>query len=507
MDGVVTNTADAHFAAWKEVFDDLLRNVADGPSGFRPFTREDYIAHVDGVPRHEGIRRFLASRAIDLPVGDADDPSDATSRGLGKLKNDRFQYWLDRNAVPAFDDARALVAALRHCGMSIGVFSASRNARRVLDSAGVRNLFDTVVDGVDAGELGLSGKPDPAMLVETARRLDCAPDEVAVVEDALSGVEAGARGRFSLVVGINRQIAGARTQGHALRTYGADLVVRDLRQLLTDDGAGLRTLDRIPTVWDRQQDLEARIGGRRLAVFLDYDGTLTPIVEDFSKADICGEMVEAIGQLAARVPTAIVSGRDLSDVRGRVGLEQVFYAGSHGFDIAGPGDLHERPEQAGQFLSPIEAAGNDLEDAIRGIGGAQIERKTFSIAVHVRKVAETDFETVERAVDAVVGRQPKLRKSRGKKVFEIQPRAEWDKGNAVEWLLDNTRLGEGDALALYIGDDLTDEDAFAALSGRGIAIVVRGADRITTADYALDDAQDVRRFLGWLAARIAEPEE
>lgn len=504
MDGVVTNTADAHFAAWKEMFDELLRRIANGRNGFRPFTREEYLAHVDGVPRYEGVRRFLASRGIDLPEGDADDLSDSTVRGLGNLKNERFLDWLERNGVPTFEDARALVGALRHCGVKVGVFSASRNARRVLESAGVRDMFDAAVDGVDAEELGLRGKPDSAMLVETARRLGCAPGEAAVVEDAVSGVEAGARGRFSLVVGINRQIEGARTQGHALRAHGADLVVRDLRRLLAEDGEGLRTVERLPAAWDRLEDLKRRLADRRLTVFLDYDGTLTPIVEDFRKADISDEMIAAVSQLAARFPTAIISGRDLADVRDRVGLDQVFYAGSHGFDITGPNGLHDRPEEAESFLHPIEQAHAALADAIREIEGAEVERKTFSVAVHYRNVPDADVARVERAVDDVVGRAPKLRKGRGKKVFEIQPRADWDKGRAVEWLLGNTRLGQGDAVPLYIGDDLTDEDAFAVLAGRGISIVVRGGERVTTADYALDDTQAVGRFLQWLTDMAAE---
>ncbi len=504
MDGVVTDTAEAHFAAWKKVFDGFLQRRSSG-SDLKPFTRMDYLEHVDGVPRYEGVRRFLASRGIDLPEGDPGAEGEETIRGIGNLKNRRFHEWLRDNRVPVFDDARALIGRLREGGVKTGIFSASRNARRVLDSASVRDLFDATVDGVDADELGLPGKPDPAVLVETARRLGCRPDRAAVVEDAASGVEAGARGRFSLVVGANRQDKNARRQGHALRAHGADLVVRDLRRLLTDDGAGLRTVERLPSAFDLADELRERIGARRLAVFLDYDGTLSPIVRDYRKADIAPEMVEAVAQLAGRLPTAIISGRDLDDVRRRVGLDRVFYAGSHGFDIAGPGGLHDRPDEAEQFLQPIEAADGELREAVAGIAGAEIERKTFSVAVHFRNVAEPDVEKVEQAVDEVVGRQPKLHKGRGKKVFEIQPRADWDKGRAVEWLLDHARLGAGDALPIYVGDDLTDEDAFAALAGRGISIVVRGGDRVTTADYALDDMEDVRRFLVWLTERVAEP--
>lgn len=494
MDGVVTNTAEAHFAAWKEVFDDFLKHRADGD--FKPFSRADYLSHVDGIPRYDGVRGFLRSRGVDLPEGDEDDEGETTVRGLGNRKNKHFHAWLERNRVPVFDDTRQLIDVLRRNGVKVGIFSASRNAKRVLESAGVRDLFDAAIDGADADDLGLAPKPEADMLVETARRLGCAPANAAVVEDAVSGVEAGSNGRFALVVGVNRQQENPRRQAHALRAHGADLVVPDLQRLLID-GQSLRTMDRLPNVWDHAAELRDRLGDR-VALFLDYDGTLTPIVEDYRKADISDEMVQEIRRTAERHPTAIISGRDLDDVRSRVGLEQVFYAGSHGFDIAGPGGVHDRPEQAESFLPPMDAAEKELADPVARIPGAEIERKTFSIALHFRKVADEDVETLEQAVDDVVERHSKLRKGRGKKVFEIQPRAEWDKGRAVQWLLDNTRLGEDHAMPLYIGDDLTDEDAFGALAGRGVSIVVRGGDRVTTADYALADPDDVGRFLGWL---------
>lgn len=512
MDGVVTNTAVAHFTCWKEVFDGLLRSRSgddfggddfrdDAPGGdnLGAFTRRDYLDHVDGIPRLAGIRAFLESREIDLPEGEEGDRTPATVRGLGFLKNQCFDRWLAQNEVPTFEDTRALIDVLKANGVTVGIFSASRNANRVIESAGLGGFFDAIVSGDDAEEQNLAAKPDPAMLVETARQLGIEPRETAVVEDALAGVEAGSRGRFALTVGINRQEDHADSQRHALRAHGADLVVRDLRRLLTADGSGLRTVGNLPAVWDRQDELVSQIGSRPLAVFLDYDGTLTPIVRNHRKAHISDKMVEAVAQLAEQCPTAIISGRDLDDVRDRVGLDSVFYAGSHGFDIAGPGGLKMRPEGAEKFLRPIAEAEQDLRRAIEGIDGAEVERKTFSIAVHFRNAAEEDVERLESAVDEVVGRHADLRRSRGKKVLQVEPRAEWNKGKAIEWLLANTRLGERDALPLYIGDDITDEDAFAALADDGISIVVKDGGHITTADYALANSADVGRFLVWLS--------
>ncbi len=501
MDGVVTDTAEAHFAAWKDVFDRFLADRNEKP----PFSRRDYLAHVDGVPRHDGVRRFLASRGIELPDGDESDIGADTVRGLGNLKNRCFAAWLDEHTVPVFDDAIAMIRGLKAAGVVVGVFSASRNAARVLDGAGLGDVFDAAVDGAEAQKQGLEPKPEPGQLLETARRLAASPEETAVVEDAVSGVKAGAAGRFGLVIGVNRQTEDREKQRHALRANGADLVTRDLRRLLLPDGGGLKTLDRLPLVWDRLDELRARVNGRPLSVFLDFDGTLSPIVEDYRDAAITEETRAGIRRLADRCPVAIISGRDLADVRERVGIEDAIYAGSHGFDIAGPGGLQERPEAAEGFLAPIAEADEQLRAAVADIAGAQVERKTFSVAVHYREVAEGDVPLLEAAVDRVVSGHEKLRKGRGKKVIEIQPRADWDKGRAVEWLLAHTRLGAGDALPLYIGDDLTDEDAFAALGDRGPGIAVRGGGRATLADYALADPDDVRRFLGWLSDPEGSP--
>lgn len=498
MDGVVTDTAQAHFSAWKETFDAFLKDRgADGA-----FTRNDYLKNVDGVPRYDGVRRFLASRDIGLHEGEPDDEGMETIFGLGNLKNTGFRNWLSENRVPVFDDAVELLEGLKQAGIKVGVFSASRNARRVLESAGLSHMFDATVDGEDARENGLSPKPDPDQLVETAARLGCDASETAIVEDAISGVQAGAAGRFRLVIGVDRQDDDGHHR-HALRADGADLVTRDLRKLLLP-GGGLKTLERLPLVWERLDEVNDRLGARLLSVFLDYDGTLSPIVDDYREATIAEETRAAVARLAERYPVAVISGRDLADVRERVGLEDIIYAGSHGFDIAGPGGLEERPDEAEGFLSPLKDAAEELRESVSGIAGADVERKTFSIAVHYRRVAERDVEKIEDVIDEIVGRHNKFSKRRGKKVFEIHPRADWDKGSAVEWLLAHTRLGEKDALALYLGDDLTDEDAFGALSDTGLCFAVRGDRRATLADYALEDTDDIRRFVEWLSERKAE---
>jgi beta-phosphoglucomutase family hydrolase len=231
LDGVVTDTASVHAAAWKAVFDDLLRARAGAESTlFNPFDADrDYRRHVDGRDRYDGVAGFLRSRAITLPWGSPDDPPEAeTVCGVGNRKNGAFLARLERDGVEPFPATIALLRALRDAGIPRALFSASRNARPVLRAAGAEDLFDAIVDGRVAEAEGLPGKPDPAILLAAAARVGARPERTAVVEDAIAGVQAGRAGGFGLVVGVDR--AG---DPDALRGAGADLVVGDLAELET----------------------------------------------------------------------------------------------------------------------------------------------------------------------------------------------------------------------------------------------------------------------------------
>jgi beta-phosphoglucomutase family hydrolase len=229
LDGVVTRTADIHADAWKRLFDSYLearaRRLAEP---FRPFDiQSDYRRFVDGKPRYEGVRSFLASRGIELPFGGPEDNPDRESVcGLGKRKDLLFRDALARTAGNPYPTSLELIAALRRRGVPTAIVSSSRNCEAVLEAAGIRELFDVKVDGVDAADLGLPGKPDPGVFLEAASRLGVAPARAAVVEDALAGVEAARRGGFGLVVGVDRA-----NQAAALAAAGADVVVGDLAEL------------------------------------------------------------------------------------------------------------------------------------------------------------------------------------------------------------------------------------------------------------------------------------
>jgi trehalose 6-phosphate phosphatase len=226
LDGVITRTAALHAAAWKKLFDDYLTaHAADAGTAFVPFDIvTDYRRHVDGKPRHAGIRDFLASRDIRLPDGTPqDEASQDTVYGLGKRKNRYFLASLEQVGVRVYQSAVVLVREARSLGVKTAVVSSSRNTAAILRVAGLTSLFQVRVDGVDAVRMGLPGKPDPAMFLEAARRLGVQQARSVVFEDATAGVEAGRQGGFGLVIGV-----GDRDHAERLREHGADVVVADL---------------------------------------------------------------------------------------------------------------------------------------------------------------------------------------------------------------------------------------------------------------------------------------
>lgn len=226
LDGVITPTARVHESAWKRAFDDFLaqRNGEE----FVPFTEDDYLAHVDGKPRYNGVADFLASRDIELPQG---EPSDAPGHGtvcaLGNLKNEMFNRVLSDEGVDPYPDAVELLDWLATTSTALVVVSSSANAKAVLEAAGLSDRFAFVMDGVKARERDLAGKPAPDTFLDAAREVGCTAMTSAVFEDAVSGVAAGATGGFAAVVGVDRT-----GSSDALRTAGATVVVQDLSTLI-----------------------------------------------------------------------------------------------------------------------------------------------------------------------------------------------------------------------------------------------------------------------------------
>jgi len=262
--------------------------------------------------------------------------------------------------------------------------------------------------------------------------------------------------------------------------------------------------------------LRRRLGAQPIALFLDYDGTLTPIVARPEFAVLADDMRAELERVAAHCFVGIISGRDVADVRemfrgadtadrskgGTTASDRLWFAGSHGFDVAAPDGTRTEFEDAHAHLEALGAAAEDLEGALVDIPGAWVERKRFAVATHFRQVDDARVPDVEAAVDRALRAHAGLRKTGGKRIFELRPDVAWDKGRALWSLFDRAGLVRGDVLAVFIGDDVTDEDAFAALGRDGIGVVVAEGARPTDADYRLSTPDDVQAFLRELAALL-----
>jgi len=346
----------------------------------------------------------------------------------------------------------------------------------------------------DAG-VGVEGS-DSSGLVEAANRLAVRPGRCAVVTSTEDGVTAARAGGFALVIGVD-----PTGRPDELQRRGADAVIRDLRDI--DVRTGDRRMSELP---DGLQALSLTTE-RQPAVFFDFDGTLSEIVENPDSARLVDGAADALTSLSARCPVAILSGRDLADVRQRIGLPGIWYAGSHGFELTGPDGAHHQNAEAAASIPVLAEAAAELADQLGHIAGVVVEHKRFGVAVHYRNAARDRVGEVAAAVRGA-GQRTALRVTTGREVIELRPNIDWDKGKTLRWVLDHIRDNDGAAplLPIYLGDDITDEDAFDAVDDDGIAILVRHSDdgdRATAARYALDDPDRVREFTERLARRLA----
>ncbi|MFA5367108.1 MAG: trehalose-phosphatase [Dehalococcoidia bacterium] len=506
MDGVVTDTAGTHAGAWKRMFDDYLKkHAASSGTRFRAFDiHTDYNRYVDGKPRQDGVMSFLESRGISLPYG---KPGDRAGRetvcGLGNLKNRYFLEMIKSRGVDVYSSTVDLVHELREHGLGTAVITSSLNYDEIMGAAGMGDLFSIKVDGAYASRLGLKGKPDPAFFLEAARLLGVEPGNVAIVEDAQSGVEAGRLGGFRLVIGVDRV-----GQAEELKVMGANVVVSDLSELKIrwpekpgTRKAAAKNLCNLPSALENRAEIFEFLHRGTPAVFLDYDGTLTPIVSRPEDAVLKEDTRRVVKRLAEQWTVAILSGRDLPDVQKMVKVDDIVYAGSHGFDIVGPSIVKQENDIGQRFLPHLDRVEAELHEVLADIPGARVERKRFAIAVHYRQVDDSLLGKLEEKVDRIFAREPELRKSTGKKIFEFVPNIKWNKGEALLSLLDTLFVDSSKVVPLFIGDDTTDEDAFRAIEDRGVSIIVGCEDRPTAAQYVLRDPEEVREFLEFLVEK------
>lgn len=331
--------------------------------------------------------------------------------------------------------------------------------------------------------------------VRAAADLNVRPGRAVVVAEKTAGVEAARAAGFALVIGV-----GPAGGAGALHDAGADAVVSDPGEV------GVRTGDlRMSQLPDAVQALADGLADRRPAVFFDFDGTLSDIVDDPDAARPVAGATEALGRLAARCPVAVLSGRDLADVAERVGVPGIWYAGSHGFELTAPDGTHHQNDAAAAAIPVLEQGAAQLRDQLGKIPGVVVEHKRFGVAVHYRNAERDRVGEVLAAVRAA-GRRDALRVTTGREVIELRPDLDWDKGKTLRWVIDHLpEAGSGSLTPVYLGDDITDEDAFDAVRDGdvpGVPILVRHSDdgdRATAALFALDSPARAAEFTARLA--------
>ncbi len=495
LDGVITQTRKTHKKAWRLMFDKFFQEkgiVQDSMS------ENDYLEYIDGKPRYQGIKSFLHARGIELPFGDPDDePGLETICGLGNIKNKFFNEILEKEGVDVYPDALKKLKNWKDEGIKTAIVSSSKNCEKIIEVTAIAHLFDARVDGVVSEEIGLSGKPDPDIFTEAARRLGVKPENSVVFEDANSGVKAGQRGFFGLVVGVNRF-----NNKEALLKNGADITIDSFYDIDLQD-------EQILEEYFSRQGQSIFPGGsgifellkkKKPAIFLDYDGTLTPIVSRPEDAVISEEMKQTLRELAQTFTVAIVTGRDKEDVENLVGLKDLVYAGSHGYIITGPDGLKMEHPESEKIIPRMDEIEKEVEAYLKEhTKGTQVDRKRYAIGLHFRNARPEDEEKVMQLVDEMLEKFPGHKKGEGKKIVEIKPDTDWHKGKAVEWIMDALQLSDkDDVIPVFIGDDITDEDAFEVLKEKGIGILVGGHGQKTHATYALKNVFQVRAFFNQL---------
>lgn len=331
---------------------------------------------------------------------------------------------------------------------------------------------------------------DTAQLREIAQRIGARAERSVVVDDSADGVVAARNAGFSLVIGL-----GSAERAGELLERGADAVVGDLATVSVRTGD--RRMSEIPDALGEYRKVAEILDGCRPAVCLDFDGTLSPIVPDPDTARLVDGAADALARLAQWCPVVILSGRDLADIRGRVGVANLWYAGSHGFESIAPDGSYRQNDEAAAAVPVLESAAKELRETLAHIRGTRVEHKRFAVAVHYRDVASDDVGEVAASTHRV-GRRDHLRVTNGRKVVELRPDVDWNKGTTLAWIREQIEKATSQVVPIYIGDDLTDEDGFDAVAADGIGILVRhneDGDRRSSARFTLESPERVREFL------------
>ncbi|MGO9925534.1 MAG: trehalose-phosphatase, partial [Mycobacterium sp.] len=381
--GVLTDAASVQRASWGSLFNEyLVRRPAHEDEDHSAFTDDDYWQLVNGKPRPDGVADFLASQGISLPRGVPSDAGEDTMCGLANRQQQLYADLLDRE-VPLFGAMVALARKLRDIDVATAAHSSSPGCPQVSEVAGVDGLLDVYIDGTAADGLSIAGNPllvvrlEAAHVLDAARRISVNPQRTVIVGDTEAGLSVGRDGGFAFVIGVD-------TTGCADRLFqrGADVVVADLADIAVRTGD--KRISEIPNALESYGQLAGIAIARESVLFLNYDVALPQIVSDPGAVALVDGADQALGRLADVSPVVVISGRDLADICGRVGIPGIWYAGSHGFELVGP-DGNHREHEAGVAAVPVLAgAADELRDTLEQIPGVRVVHTRFAVAVHYR---------------------------------------------------------------------------------------------------------------------------
>lgn len=472
LDGVLTDTQRLHALAWEKMFNKFLAGRKQNS-----FAPSDYRKYLDGMPRLDGIRNFLASRNIELDESEIQE--------LGNLKNKYYLEELNTSGPGLIEDSFSLVVQLAKKKVPMAIVSSSRNCREIMKLTGLSDFIKVVVDPFVAEMGKLEGKPSPDYFLKACELLGVSAEDSCMVEDAIAGIEAGLKGGFKKVVGF--KINSSHENLQELKRVGAHQVVDSLWKI-----DGLCDFLKLPypgRIFSERRNLQD------IFLFLDYDGTVSEIVEEPWKAIPVEGIVPLISALGKLIPVCLITGRDTEVIKSFIDLPHIYYSTCHGFEIHGPDRLHFEVEEARALSPDFDVAREELTLLLEKHEGLVIERKTFGLAFHYRMIESPEIaHEVESMVFEYASLHKKFKAKRGEKVIELIPNINWDKGKALLKLYEVLNISPG-RVPVFIGDGLTDEDAFREILNWGIAILVQKELRPTLASYQLKSPDEVKTFL------------
>lgn len=490
MDGVVTQTALLHFKTWKIVLDQFLYQL--DPKKIEPFTQQEYYLYLDGMPRRDGIKNFLLAREIGLSALKQHYSNlEECINFLCENKNTLLLSIIAEENVQSFPDTIEFISYLLPLNYRIALITSSKNCQQILKSAEIEQLFFVRVDGNDADIKGFPGKPKPDIFLEAAKQLCLAPEECMVIEDAIAGIKAAKDGNFGLVVALDRE----NKLYKEFKKLAPDYILTDLfphqfdfYKQFAQENIKLTAFAALPLIEMAMKNK------KEIVLFLDYDGTLTPIVDRPQDVRLAETMRKNLVCLSKNYLTVIISGRQLDDLKQQVNIPTIFYAGNHGFEFDNIKTTDPVYQKKYIFINDINSIYQQLTQTLKEIPGCIIENKKFTLSIHYRLVAPDKLEMITNTIINLLSNYPTLALHGGKKVVEIRPNLTWNKGIAAENFLKWMHKNTPNYIPLFIGDDVTDEDAFQQFMANGITIKV-GESLKTHAHYHLTSPEDVENFL------------